>query len=90
MAQAKARRGTKGFVVLHARFSKEADQWVGECLELGTATQADTIEDLQLELRELIGLHLNTLEKTGQRAQFLKDHGIRMYRTDQTVPHNVW
>lgn len=68
------------FVLLTAIFEREAGQWHGRCLELGTATNARRLEDLQEELEDLIGLHLNALEAAGELERFLKEHNIRVYR----------
>ena len=39
-------------------YNKERDHWLGECVELGTATFADTFEQMRLELREAVELQL--------------------------------
>ena len=76
-------------VVLKVGFKQEGDQWVAECLELGTATFGDTLGEVQAEIKELIELHLNTLEQTGRRDAFFKEHKIKLYLTDADVPQNV-
>ncbi len=78
-----------GMIVLTVRFTQEADQWVAECLELGTATYGDAFEEVQREIGELIELHLNTLEKTGQRDKFFKENGIKLYQNDSQMPTTV-
>ncbi|HZP95370.1 MAG TPA: hypothetical protein VFC31_03405 [Candidatus Limnocylindria bacterium] len=76
-------------VVLTVRFTQDGDQWLAECVELGTATYADSFEDVQAEIAELIELHLSTLEQTGQRAKFFKEHGIKLYPAGANVPAQV-
>lgn len=63
-------------------FHKETDGvWVGVCKELGTATQADSLEQVQRELIDLLQLHLNGLEEVGERERFFRENGI-------TILHN--
>ena len=77
-----------GMVVLRTQYRQEDGQWLGECVDLGTATFADSFEEIQRELNEAILLHLQTLEETGARAAFFKEHGIKMYRAE-SVPTTV-
>ncbi len=81
---------TTCFVVLHAHYWKENEQWLGECDELGTATFADTIEEVQAELKAMILLHLNTLEETGERDRFFKERGIKIYSEGDIPKKGYW
>ncbi len=72
----------KAFVVLTLQFQKEDSYWTGECVELGTTTDGRSLPRVEQELRELVLLHLNTLEKNGERERFFQKHGIKMY-TDE-------
>jgi len=83
-----ARQPKLGLVVLHTKYQQEKGLWLGECLELGTATFADTFEEIQSELNEMILLHLQGLEDVGTRDSFFKKHGIKMYEPDQ-LPKTV-
>ena len=67
-----------GYVVLTCKFHKEGPQWVGLCEELGTSAFAPTIEDAQKDLKELVLLHLNTLEKVGERERFFTENKIKL------------
>jgi hypothetical protein len=78
----------RGFVILTLRFRQEAKMWVGECLELGTATDGRTLKQVHNELIELVELHLDSLEAVGERERFFHEQGIRFY-TDETVPAEV-
>lgn len=64
-------------LILTAEFDQEGDQWTGECLELGTATCADTLEDVRKELYELVDLHVNGVDKMGFIEEFLSERGIK-------------
>lgn len=76
-----------GFVVLTFEMRREGERWIGRCKELGTATFADTVEQLHRELGELVRLHLSTLEEVGERDRFFKEHRIKFYSDD--VPRSV-
>ncbi|MBI2865707.1 MAG: hypothetical protein HYX94_14255 [Chloroflexi bacterium] len=78
----------KGFVILTFELRKEGERWTGECKELGTATFAHTLDQVHEELAELVELHLNSLEKVGERDRFFKAHRIKFY-TDETPPRRV-
>lgn len=77
----------KGFVILTLAFHKEGKNWVGECLELGTSTYGRIFRKAHDELIEMIALHLNELEATGERSRFFREHGIKLYTDD--VPTEV-
>lgn len=70
---------TKGFVVLTLDFRKEDDVWLGRCKELGTSTFADTLEEVNKELQDLIVLHLNGLGQAGEINRFFSEHGIEYH-----------
>jgi predicted RNase H-like HicB family nuclease len=65
-----------GYIILTLRIEREDTQWTAECVELGTATHADSLEAASTEIRELIGLHLEALEEMGERDRFFLEHGI--------------
>ncbi|MBA7535852.1 hypothetical protein ES705_28110 [subsurface metagenome] len=71
-----------GYVVLTLKLkqNKKGDVWEGVCLELGTATFGDTVEETLAELRELITLDLNGLEQIGERERFFKKNQITLHR----------
>jgi hypothetical protein len=82
---------TQGFVILTLRFWQEDRRWVGECAELGTSTYGRTLRQAHDELKELVLLHLNSLEQVGEREHFFRKHNIKFY-TDTTpteVPYMV-
>jgi predicted RNase H-like HicB family nuclease len=71
-----------GYIILTVIFKPEEGVWTAECKELGTATFGDTLEEARLNLKEAIELHLNTLEKVGERESFFAENGVQIY-TDQ-------
>ena len=59
-------------IIFTLLISQEEDStWIATCKELGTSTYGDTFEDVSSEIKELVELHLNTLEKTGKMKKFL-------------------
>jgi len=76
---------TQGFVVLTLRFWQENRRWVGECVELGTSTYGRTLRQAHDELKELVLLHLNSLEQLGERERFFREHNIKFYTDSAPV-----
>ena len=74
-----------GYVTLTLSFEQEGSEWVGVCLELGTSTFADTLEECQEELRELVADHLDVLGEIGERERFFEEWGIEVH-TDDKIP----
>ncbi|MBN2621378.1 hypothetical protein JXB22_09860 [candidate division WOR-3 bacterium] len=68
-----------GYIIVTVKFSKEGRRWVAYCEELGTSTFGHSLPEAQSKLKEAILLHLNTLEKVGERERFFKDNKITMY-----------
>ena len=68
-----------GYVTLTLKFEQEQDVWVGLCLELGTSTFADTLEECHSALDALVSDHLNALEELGEREKFFAEHGVRIH-----------
>ena len=70
------------YIVLTNIFEKEKDgRWTAYCEELGTETFANTIEEAQDRLKEMVQLHLNTLEDVRERERFFKENGIEIRTT---------
>ena len=74
-------------IILTMSFSEENGVWYGKCEELGTSTFGDSFEEVKKEIAELITLHLNTLEKLGEREKFFKENGIKVY--EHHIPDDI-
>jgi predicted RNase H-like HicB family nuclease len=75
-------------ILLTVTFTEEKDKtWIANCEELGTSTFGDSFEEVKEEINELIILHLNTLEKLGERKKFFKENGITLYT--KHVPDDI-
>lgn len=76
------------YVILTVLFTQEDDgTWLARCEELGTSTYGNTFEEVKVEIGELIKLHLDTLEKNGERERFLAENRIPLYSKD--VPETI-
>ena len=82
-----------GLIVLTIKLDQDKDIWVGECLELGTATYASSVSELQEELVDAILLQLNEVERLGFIDEYLRDHQIKILPWPKTVagtPSDHW
>ncbi|TET22607.1 MAG: hypothetical protein E3J78_02920 [Candidatus Cloacimonadota bacterium] len=70
-----------GYVKLTFLFRQEQGRVVGVCEELGTSAYGDNLKDAIKAIKDLVVLHLNALESTGQRAKFFREHNIPLHRT---------
>ena len=73
-------RDEQGFVdywgVLTVEFREEGGQWVGICRELGTAMQADTLDEIEFALREAIDLQLNEMARLTDIREYLIENQV--------------
>ena len=67
---------SEGYVILTEVIEEEDGQFAAHCLELGTATCGDTIEEALANLREAIVVHLNALEEVGTRDKVFRERNI--------------
>lgn len=64
--------------MLTLEFHQEEGTWLGECLELGTATYASTLEEVRNELFEALSLQLNEVERLGFSDEFCQEHHVQL------------
>ena len=62
------------------RYWKTESAWVGECVELGKATEAKTLDEARGRLLEAIRLELEQLGAIGRLDAVLNDQGIKRMR----------
>ena len=62
--------------VLTVEFGEEGGQWVGICRELGTATQADSLAEVEVDLREAIDLQLNEMARIADVREYLIENQV--------------
>ena len=70
----------EGYIDITIKLAKDGGQWAAECVELGTAACGGTFEEAVEAIKDLIQLHLNTLEDVGMRRRFFREHGITFHR----------
>ena len=63
---------------LTVKYDHEDGQWAGICEELGTATHADSLEQVEEELREAVELQLNEMEKLTDIQDYLAENRVRV------------
>lgn len=68
-----------GYIILTFSFHKEGNRWVGRCNELTTSAFGRSLPEAEERLKELVELHLNTLEDVGERERFFRENGIKFY-----------
>jgi len=69
------------YIILTCKYSKEGNKWVGIAEELGTSMFGRTLDKAKLRLEEAVELHLNTLERVGERTRFFAENNIVVYHT---------
>ena len=73
------RGSTDYWGVLTVEFGEEEGQWVGLCKELGTATHADTLAEVEVDMCEAIDLQLNEMALITDVREYLDDSGVSIY-----------
>ena len=63
-------------ITLRATFHRERQQSIGWCPDLDVTTQGDTRREAEENLREAVGLFLETCHSTGTLDDVLRDAGI--------------
>jgi len=65
-------------VVWTGDFRKEEETWLAECVELGTATYAASLDDARERLVEAVLLQLGQVDSLGFLPGFLRDRGLQV------------
>ena len=67
-----------GYVVLAFRIHKEGDQYVSECVELGTTSCGDSIDEALANIEEATLQYLNAIGERGERDRIFRRKNIRI------------
>ena len=67
------------FVHLTFEFVEEDGQWCGNCVELGTAAFADTLEQARVELSDATNLQLTGVERLNELPEYLDKNGVSRF-----------
>ena len=65
-------------IILMECVEREGDQYAARCLELGTVSCGDTVEEAFANLDEAIEVHLNALEELGELARVFQERKIKL------------
>ena len=72
-------QGSADYVVLLTLdFQEESGDWVGVCLELGTAAEAGDLGQAMEQLRESVELQLNEMERLCHVEDYLADNHVQV------------
>lgn len=63
-------------ITLRADFHRERNQWIGWCPDLDVTTQGDTRREAEENLREAVGLFLETCHEMGTLEDVLQEAGL--------------
>ena len=64
---------------------KEGEQWTGTCLELGTSTFGDTLDEAKKELQDAVTLQLDEMERLGFISEYLEENRVPVIRLADAV-----
>ena len=65
-------------ILLTIDFKEHSGQWLAECLELGTTTYADSLEEVRREIRDNITLQLGSVEDLGFMDGYLRERNVSL------------
>ena len=75
----------RAIAVLTGIVEFEEDQYVAQCLELGTATQADTEDEAWANLQEAVQGEIEVLGEYGELERTFEERGIQIWPVGQGV-----
>jgi len=67
------------YIIVTFEIDKEGDQYVSQCIELGTFSCGDTETEALENITDATGLYLNTLEDVGECERVLEEKGIQVH-----------
>ena len=74
-----ASRDVVAYVVMTFRVYPEGKQYVAECVELGTASCGETIDEAFANIQDATVLYLNAIGESGERERIFRRRNIRTY-----------
>ena len=81
--------GTQGYILLTLRVRQDDNRYVAECVELGTVSCGETIDEAFDNIKDACTVHLNSLEQLGERQRFFREHNIRIRHVRPESPRKV-
>jgi predicted RNase H-like HicB family nuclease len=67
------------YIVLTYMINKEEKMFFAHCPELDIGSQGETVEEANNNLKDAVGLYLNTIEGLGTREEIFKKKDIKIY-----------
>lgn len=77
------------YIRLTLQIYPEDDGYVSECIELGSASCGDTMEEALGNIKDCVEVYLDTLEEIGERKRVFKERGIKIRRYTKSTEKNV-
>ena len=77
------------YIRLTLQIVAEDDGYVSRCLELGTASCGDTVEEALLNIKDCVEVYLETIEEMGERQRIFKKRGIKIRKFTKSTRKNV-
>ncbi len=72
----------RSLALLTIDIQQEDNTWIGTCIELGTSTYADSVEQLRNEMSDAVSLQLNEMVRLGYITEYLQEQGV----TEMPIP----
>ena len=67
------------YIVLTYMINKEDKMFFAHCPELDIGSQGETVEEANNNIKDAVGLYLNTIEELGTREEIFKKRNIKIY-----------
>jgi len=67
------------YIIVTLTVSREGDQFVSSCVELGTSTCGSSEREAVKNIVEATELYLNTLEDLNECSQVLTEKGVKLH-----------
>ena len=74
-----------GEIDLTLQVEKDGDQFASTCVELGTVSCGDTFVEAVYNICDAVYVHLNALERVGQRTKVFQEKGINIRQPTPTA-----
>lgn len=73
------------YITVTFMVEREGKYFVSRCLELGTASFGEDVDEAVTNLVDATGVYLNTLAELGEDRRVLREKGVRVYDYEPAV-----
>ena len=77
MSCTKTKKGN--YIIVTCNINKEDDTYVAVCPELDVASQGESVEEANNNVKEAILLYLNSIDELGTMKKIFKERKIKIY-----------